>query len=117
MVGRTNQQTTNTRGQRFLPCSWPPNFVGPFVAIPEAHACATTAILIDKREEEYSWEWAWNAAYTAICGRLLGNVEAAVVEIALRSMPSFFIRLRSVLGWRSRILAAPRSPSITQDVC
>ena len=25
-----------------------------------------------------------------------------------RAMPSFFIRLRRVLGWRSRILAAPR---------
>jgi len=33
-----------------------------------------------------------------------------------RSIPSFFMRLRSVLGCRSRIFAAPRSPSITQSV-
>jgi hypothetical protein len=29
-------------------------------------------------------------------------------------MPSFFIRLRSELGWRLRIFAAPRGPSMTQ---
>src|SRR5262249_44097311 len=29
-------------------------------------------------------------------------------------MPSFFIRLRSVLGWRLRIFAAPRGPPLTQ---
>ena len=33
-----------------------------------------------------------------------------------RSIPSFLMRLRSVLGCRSRILAAPRSPSMTQSV-
>ena len=30
-------------------------------------------------------------------------------------MPSFFIRLRSVLGWRARIFAAPCGPSMTQS--
>lgn len=33
-----------------------------------------------------------------------------------RVMPSFFMRLRSVLGCRSRIRAAPRDPSMTQLV-
>src|SRR5208283_979661 len=35
---------------------------------------------------------------------------------AERLIPSFFMRLRRVLGCRSRIFAAPRSPSITQSV-
>ena len=34
-----------------------------------------------------------------------------------RATPSFFIRLRKVLGWRPRIWAAPRGPLITQLVC
>jgi hypothetical protein len=32
-------------------------------------------------------------------------------------MPSFFIRARSVLGWSSRIFAAPFDPSIIPLVC
>ena len=34
-----------------------------------------------------------------------------------RSMPSFLSRLRRVLGWRPRRVAAPFGPSITQPVC
>jgi hypothetical protein len=41
----------------------------------------------------------------------------AYAEAEGRSMPSFFILLRSVLGWRFRILAAPRGPSMTPQVC
>ena len=38
-------------------------------------------------------------------------------ERGARTMPSFFIRLRSVLGCRPRIVAAPRGPSMTQADC
>src|SRR5438552_18287228 len=36
-------------------------------------------------------------------------------ERGARTMPSFFMRLRSVLGWRPKTFAAPRGPSITQS--
>lgn len=36
---------------------------------------------------------------------------------AVRWIPIFFIRLRRVLGWRFKIFAAPRGPSMTQAVC
>jgi hypothetical protein len=41
----------------------------------------------------------------------------AQAEAEGRSMPSFFILLRSVLGWRFRTFAAPRGPSMTPWVC
>jgi len=34
-----------------------------------------------------------------------------------RSIPSFLSRLRRVLGWRPKRVAAPFGPSITQPVC
>src|SRR5260370_39316080 len=39
---------------------------------------------------------------------------ALALERGARTMPSFFMRLRSVLGWRPKTFAAPHGPSITQ---
>ena len=52
-----------------------------------------------------------------ICADLVEGYAEDDAFIELRSKPNFFMRLRRVLGCRSRILAAPFTPSMTHLVC
>src|ERR1041384_4690240 len=59
---------------------------------------------------------------TVFRGRIVGTAYdiswgALLDSRAGRCMPSFFIRLRSVLGWRLSRTAAPCGPSITHRDC
>ena len=55
------------------------------------------------------------------CGMIVMVIQIKSYDISwlerLVLMPSFFILLRNVLGWRLSILAAPLGPSTTPPVC